>query len=90
MEVQALTAEKGRAVGSGKALAQHMATTTSPFYAEVLRRQAAAIDAALLDRLLRNLRWADLKLKSTAIPPRTILEEALIASYSGQTLENAA
>ncbi|MCH7549338.1 MAG: hypothetical protein IH969_07385 [Candidatus Krumholzibacteriota bacterium] len=81
MHVQALIEEKGPAVSDSRALAESMASGTSPFYAEILRRKAREIAPEALRILLVNLRWADLKLKTSAIPPRTLLEEALIASH---------
>ncbi len=59
----------------------------SGFYARVLRGQAQKLDEQLLWRLLHNLRWADLKLKSTALPARTLMEQALLASSTGQQLQ---
>jgi len=81
IEVRALMAERGKAVSTGRALADHMASPINPFYAEVLRRQAAAFSGEELDLLLTNLRWADVKLKTTALAAKSLIEEALLASH---------
>jgi DNA polymerase-3 subunit delta len=86
MEVVAIVSQYGKAASSGKGLADRMATTSSPFYADVLRRQATNFDKAALNTLLENLRWADLKLKSTALDSKTVIEEALLASHLGKSL----
>lgn len=86
LEVSALVAEKGRMVSSGQALAEHMAGATNPFYADKLRRQASAFGRSELERLLTNLRWADLKLKSTSLDAKCIIEESLLAAHTGKTL----
>lgn len=85
LEIHAIVAEKGRAA-SGKALSGFMAGHTNPYFAERLRTQARTFDRAHLERLLVNLRWADARIKSTALPPRTLIEEALLASHLGRNL----
>jgi hypothetical protein len=52
----------------------------SGYFAEMLRRQAEEFESRDLDILLENLRWADLKLKTSAIDAKHIIEEALLAS----------
>jgi DNA polymerase-3 subunit delta len=86
LEVQTLIAERGRAVSSDRGLAGMLAATQSPFYAGKLREQATRTSRARLETLLANLRWADAKLKSTALPGRSLIEEALLASHVGKTL----
>lgn len=86
LEVQALTAERGRAVSGDRALAAELAATNSPFYAGKLREQAARAPRAKLEALLTNLRWADGKLKSTALDGRALIEAALLAADVGKTL----
>ncbi len=85
-----LVREKGRAVSADKALADHMGGATSPFYAAVLRRQAARFSPVELEQLLTNLRWADIKLKTTQIDAKSVLQEALLASHLGKTLASPA
>jgi DNA polymerase-3 subunit delta len=86
LEVQALMAERGRAVSNDRALAAELGATNSPFFAGKLREQAARVPRARLDALLANLRWADTRLKSTSLPGRVLIEEALVAAHVGKTL----
>ena len=86
MEVQRVVAERGRAVSNDRSLADAIAATPSPFFAGKLREQAARIPAPLLEALLANLRWADLRLKTTSLDPRCVIEEALLAAHAGKTL----
>ncbi len=86
MEVKALSAERGGSASSGRTLAPLMAGSISPFYADKLHRQATRFTKEELEVLLTNLRWADLKLKSTQVPPKSIIEEALMATYLRKTL----
>jgi DNA polymerase-3 subunit delta len=85
LEIHAIVEEKGRAA-AGKGLAGFMAAPTNPYFADRLRTQARAFDRDHLERLLTNLRWADARIKSTALPPRTLIEEALLASHLGRNL----
>ena len=89
MEVQRVLAERGRAVSNDRALADAIAATPSPFFAGKLREQAARIRPAMLESLLANLRWADLRLKTTSLDARAVIEEALLAAYAGKTLATA-
>ena len=89
MEVQRVVAERGRAVGSDRALAEHIASTTSPFFAARLREQASKTTPAALETMLANLRWADLKLKTTSLDSRSVVEEALLAAHVGKRLASA-
>jgi DNA polymerase-3 subunit delta len=89
MEVQRVVAERGRAVGSDRALAETIASTASPFFAARLREQAARTTPAALETMLANLRWADLKLKTTSLDSRSVVEEALLASHVGKRLATA-
>ncbi|HEX5132257.1 MAG TPA: DNA polymerase III subunit delta [Candidatus Krumholzibacteria bacterium] len=86
LEVQSVTAERGRAVSGDRGLASELAATTSPFFAGRLRNQASRIPRERLETLLANLRWADTKLKTTALDGRGVVEEALLASHVGKTL----
>lgn len=86
LEVQSITQERGRAVGSDQALAGAIASTQSAFFAGRLRAQAARVSPASLETLLTNLRWADLRLKTSALDARTVVEEALLASHAGKRL----
>jgi DNA polymerase-3 subunit delta len=86
LEVQSLIAERGRAVSGDRTLAAELAATASPFYAGKLREQAARTTRASLESLLANLRWADTKLKTTALDAGGVIEEALLAAHVGKTL----
>ena len=44
----------------------------------------------LLESLLANLRWADLRLKTTSLDARCVIEEALLAAHAGKTLATTA
>jgi DNA polymerase-3 subunit delta len=85
LEVRALTAEDPRA-RSPKVIAAALAGFTSPYFAGKLIDQASRFTTEELDTYLKNLRWADNKLKSTSLPPRGILETALVAASMGKTL----
>jgi len=86
MEVQRVIAERGGAVANDRALAGMIAATPSSFFAGKLREQAARIPAHVLESMLANLRWADLRLKTSSLDPRAVIEEALLASHAGKTL----
>jgi len=90
MEVQRVLAERGRAMSNDRALADAIAATQSPFFAGKLREQAARIKPAMLEALLANLRWADLRLKTTSLDARCVIEEALLAAHAGKTLATPA
>lgn len=86
MEVQRVIAERGRAVSNDRALAEAIAATPSSFFAGKLREQAARIPTPVLESMLANLRWADLRLKTSSLDPRCVIEEALLAAHAGKTL----
>jgi DNA polymerase-3 subunit delta len=90
LEVQNVVAERGRAVSSDRGLAEAIAATHSPFFAAKLREQAARVTPANLETLLTNFRWADLKLKTTTIDAKCVVEEALLASSLGKALASPA
>ncbi|HET6348282.1 MAG TPA: DNA polymerase III subunit delta [Candidatus Krumholzibacteria bacterium] len=90
MEVQRVMAERGRAVSSDRALADAIAATPSPYFAGRLREQAGRISGEKLESLLANLRWADLRLKTTSLDARCVIEEALLAAHAGKTLASPA
>jgi len=86
MEVQRILAERGRSAANDRALADALAATTSPYFAGKLREQAARVSPAMLESLLANLRWADLRLKTSSLNARCVIEEALLAAHAGKTL----
>ena len=89
LEVKSLVAENGRAAAAGRNLAGLMSGGISPWYAETLGQQAFGFERAELERLLANLRWADFKVKTSALTPKHLVEEALMASHLGKTLAYA-
>jgi len=90
LEVRHVMAERGRAVSTDRALAESLAATQSPFFAAKLREQAARTDSPQLEILLGNLRWADLKLKTSSIDTKCVVEEALLAAHVGKALASPA
>ncbi len=86
LEVHAVIAERGRAVSADRALAESIAATQSAFYAGKLREQASRATPRVLETLLVNLRWTDLKLKSTSLDAKCLIEEALVAAHVGKAL----
>lgn len=86
MEVRAAVRESGRSAPTGRELASRLVSATSPFFVESLRRQAQGLGERDPELLLANLRWADLKLKTTQLDARTVIEEALLAWHLGKPL----
>lgn len=86
LEVRGLLSESKGSASRGRDLTSRMASPTNPYFAEALRRQAGAFETEELEVLLHNLRWADLKLKSTSLNPKGLIEEALLASHLRKTL----
>jgi DNA polymerase-3 subunit delta len=89
LEVQAIVAENGRSAATGRTLAGLMSAGISPWYADTLGRQALGFERSELELLLTNLRWADFKVKTSALAPKHLVEEALMASHLGKTLAYA-
>lgn len=87
LEVKYLLAERGRGASSPQVMAGLLAGYTSPYYVGGLLEQARRMDLDTLHRHLDNLRWADMKLKTTSLPSRSILETALVASSARKTLD---
>lgn len=86
LEVRHVIAERGRSVASDRALAETIAATQSAFFAGKLREQASRATPRALETLLANLRWADLKLKTTSLEAKCLVEEAVIAAEVGKAL----
>lgn len=57
-----------------------------PFAVADLAMQAASFSRKQLGLWLRNLQQADVQMKSMALPPRWVLERALVNSFLGQEL----
>jgi len=83
LQVRLLMEEKNTAP---KAIVQGLGGTVSPFQVTILLDQAKRLDREGLEVYLENLRWADLKLKSTAIDALHVLDTALIASAERKSL----
>ena len=83
LQVRLLMEEKNTAP---KAIVQGLGGTVSPFQVTILLDQAKRLDREGLEVYLENLRWADLKLKSTAIDAGHVLDTALIASAERKSL----
>jgi DNA polymerase III subunit delta len=90
LEVGHVVAERGRAVATDRSLSEMIAATHSPFFAAKLREQAARVTRDDLETLLTNFRWADLKLKTTSIDAKCVVEEAILASAVGKPLASPA
>lgn len=83
--LQAALVENERGARDDRSFAAAMGGI-SPYYAAVLRRQARRFAPDGLERLLDNLRWADIRLKTTQVDAKIVLEEALVASHLRKTL----
>lgn len=88
LEVKAIVREGAGSPAPG-ALAGRMSGYVSPFQAGRLLEQSRKIDATRLWVYLENLRWADFKLKSSSLPPRSVMETSLVASSLGNSLATA-
>jgi DNA polymerase-3 subunit delta len=63
-----------------QAIASRMSNPANPWYVGRLVEQARRFDEGELQYYLENLRWADVKLKSTSVHPQSVLETAVVAS----------
>jgi DNA polymerase-3 subunit delta len=86
LQVKSLLREKGPRARSPRALADHIGGYMSPFQAGRLLDQVGRFDSEALETYLENLRWADTKMKSTALPARSLIETSLLASSVRKTL----
>jgi DNA polymerase-3 subunit delta len=89
LQAAVVSRELGRSASNDRSLAAAMGGI-NPYYASKLRTQASRFKPEELEQLLDNLRWADIKLKTTQADARTILEEALLASHLRKTLASNA
>lgn len=85
LQVKALMRENPRN-RSPRAIGSALAGFVSPYFAGRLVEQAGWFQSAELETYLGNLRWADIKLKSTSLGARGILETTLLASAMGKRL----
>jgi len=80
LHVALLTEEGGRgALGKGR-------LGVSPYQASILIDQARRFRRDELEIYLGNLRWADVKIKTSAARPQSLLETALVASEARKKL----
>ncbi|MEE9271526.1 MAG: DNA polymerase III subunit delta [Candidatus Krumholzibacteria bacterium] len=86
LQVKSLLREHGSGVRSPRGIADHIGGYMSPFQAGRLLEQVGRFDAEALATYLENLRWADTKMKSTALPARSLIETSLLASSVRKTL----
>jgi DNA polymerase-3 subunit delta len=84
LQVKYVMVDKGRL--SARQAADHLGPAVSPFYANILREQATRMDLDALHDFLANLQWADLKLKTSPLNARWILETCLLASLQRKRL----
>jgi DNA polymerase-3 subunit delta len=89
MQVQAVLDEQGARARSPRAMGGYLGGTASPFMVGRLIEQVRHFEGGGLDYYLGNLRWADVQLKSTSLPPRGLIETALVASHLRKTLARA-
>jgi DNA polymerase III delta subunit len=73
-----------------KAVQQGLSGTVSPFQVTILMDQAKRVNRDSLEVYLGNLRWADMKLKSSSIDAGHVLDTALIASSRRKSLAPSA
>ena len=69
-----------------KAVEQKLSGTVSPFQVSILMNQARRVNRENLEVYLGNLRWADMKLKSSSIDAGHIHDTALIAASQRKSL----
>lgn len=90
LEVKALLLEMGSRGRSSKALASRLGGRVSPFMVGKLLDQCQRFEINGLLTQLDNFRWAEFKLKSSSLPPRTLIETAVLASTLGKRLAQPA
>ena len=73
-----------------KAVTQGLGGTVSPYQVTFLMDQARRVNRDSLEVYLGNLRWADMKLKSSSIDAGHVLDAALIASSQRKSLAPSA
>ncbi len=83
LHITSLLAEKGV---TPRDVTNRMAGRVSPYQLTQLIGQARAFDSDDLKIYLTNLRWADVKLKSTGLQGLSVLDTALVASIERKTL----
>jgi DNA polymerase III delta subunit len=88
LQVKSLQAEQGGRPPSPQDLTTRL--KLNPYASNTLLRQAKDLHRKDLELLLENLRWADMTLKTSAIPPKYLLEEAFFAAAARKKLATSA
>ena len=88
LRIKSLQAELGSRPLSSQELAGRL--ELSPFNSKELLLQAQTVNREDLEVLLENLRWADYTLKTSAISPKHLLEEAFFAASVRKKLATSA
>ena len=88
LQVKSLQAEQGAKPLSSQIVAGEL--KMSPYYSNRLLNQSKHLHRSDLEILLENLRWADFTLKTSAIPPNHLLEEAFFAASARKKLATSA
>lgn len=89
LQVRALIEEKGSRARAPQTMSRELAGMVSPYFVGKLVDQADRFGSEDLRRYLANLRWADVKLKSTSLAARGVLETSLMASHLRKKLAPA-
>jgi DNA polymerase-3 subunit delta len=71
---------------SPKSIAEQLRRSVSTFQIMILVDQAKRFETEDLMVFLNNLRWADVRIKSSSVEPRHLLETALLASVQRKIL----
>ncbi|UCG51281.1 MAG: DNA polymerase III subunit delta [Candidatus Latescibacterota bacterium] len=77
LHVRLLLDESGVA---GRKIIEKMGGRVSPYQVTILLDQAKYFGREELETYLTNLRWADVKIKTSAAHPRSLIETSLVAS----------
>jgi len=80
LEIKLLMQDEGASVRSPKVLAGRLSRYVNPFFLPKLVDQSKRFDIEELDTFLDNLRWAEIRLKSTSIHRQSLIETSLVAS----------
>jgi DNA polymerase-3 subunit delta len=81
LQIRSLLEEKGSGARAPQTMSRELAGMVSPYFIGKLVDQAERFDSEGLHGYLENLRWADVKLKSTSLAARGVLETSLMASH---------
>jgi len=88
LQVKYLQTEQGSRPLTSQTLSGQL--RLSPYYSNRLLGQSRQLRLPDLEVLLGNLRWADYTLKTSAIAPKYLLEEAFLAAHQRKKLDSSA